>query len=57
LNWLAAKLNSPEMEFYIKHRSRDYQNNYKSFAKSFIENFTIDNIQAAVYQGQQILFS
>jgi len=29
------------MEFYIKHVSRDYQNGYKSYAKSFISNFGI----------------
>lgn len=56
LGWLANQLNSEEMNFYIQHKSRDYQNNYKSFAKSFIENFTIDNISPAIYQGQNVLF-
>jgi len=42
LNWLANNLNSAEMEFYINSISRNYQNNYKSFAKSFIRNFSIE---------------
>jgi adenine-specific DNA-methyltransferase len=41
LQWLAAQLNSPEMAFYINLVSRDYQNNYKSFAKSFIADFYV----------------
>jgi adenine-specific DNA-methyltransferase len=41
LDWLARKLNSADMEFYIKHISRDFQGKYKSFAKAFIENFGI----------------
>ena len=43
LNILAEYLNSSDMEFYINHVSRNYQNNYKSFAKSFIENFGISD--------------
>ena len=31
------------MEFYIKYVSRDYQHGYKSYAKSFIEKFGIDD--------------
>ncbi len=45
LNLLAKYLNSEDMEFYINHVSRDYQNNYKSFAKSFIEKFGIDDLR------------
>ena len=41
LQELTEQLNSQEMEFYISHVGRDYQNNYKSFAKSFIENFGV----------------
>jgi len=41
LHWLAKQLNSKDMEFYIKYVSRDYQNGYKSYAKSFISNFGI----------------
>jgi len=43
LKLLAEYLNSSDMEFYINNISRNYQNNYKSFAKSFIEKFGIDN--------------
>ncbi len=42
LNWLVDVLNSYDMEFCIKTISRNYQNNYKSFAKSFIQNFSIE---------------
>jgi len=55
LNWLAKQLNSSDMEFYINHISRDYQNNYKSFAKSFIEKFSIKNVKLEFNQGQQAL--
>jgi adenine-specific DNA-methyltransferase len=41
LDWLAKQLNSEDMEFYIKYVARDYQNGYKSYAKSFISNFGI----------------
>ena len=44
LKLLAKYLNSPDMEFYINHTSRNYRNNYKSFAKSFIERFGITNL-------------
>ena len=47
LDWLAAQLNSAEMEFYINLVSRRYQSNYKSFAKSFIENFYIPRAAAS----------
>jgi len=57
LNLLAKYLNSEDMEFYINHVSRDYQNNYKSFAKSFIEKFGIDNPNLINQQRQkQLLF-
>lgn len=41
LDWLVKQLNSEDMEFYIKYVARDYQNGYKSYAKSFISNFGI----------------
>ena len=41
LHWLANQLNSEDMKFYIKYVARDYQNGYKSYAKSFISNFGI----------------
>ena len=40
---LAKELNSSDMEFYINHVSRSYQNNYKSYSKTFIKNFGISN--------------
>ncbi len=40
---LAKELNSSDMEFYINHVSRSYQNNYKSYSKIFIKNFGISN--------------
>jgi len=45
LKLLAQYLNSKDMEFYINHISRNYQNNYKSFAKSFIEKFGVDPLR------------
>ncbi len=43
LHELAKELNSSDMEFYINHVSRSYQNNYKSYSKTFIKNFGISN--------------
>lgn len=40
---LAKELNSSDMEFYINHVSRCYQNNYRSYSKTFIKNFGISN--------------
>lgn len=40
---LAKELNSGDMEFYINNVSRSYQNNYKSYSKSFIQNFGINS--------------
>ena len=40
---LAKELNSDDMKFYIEHTSRHYQNDYKSYSKTFIKNFGIDN--------------
>ncbi len=58
LNRLAKHLNSKEMEFYICHISRNYQNNYMSFAKSFIENFGIADKSLLRQQKQkQLLLS
>jgi len=40
---LAQELNSEDMKFYIEHTSRHYQNGYKSYSKTFIIHFGIDN--------------
>ncbi len=48
LHWLADELNSEEMDFYIRHTSRDYQNGYKSYSKTFIENFGIVGKQVRI---------
>lgn len=45
LHLLVEYLNSPDMDFYISNISRHYQNSYKSFAKSFIENFGIPDLE------------
>ena len=55
LRLLAKYLNSDDMEYYISHVSRDYQNNYKSFAKSFIEKFGITGFGQIQIQKQQSL--
>ena len=41
LESLAEQLNSEAMAFYINLVSREYQGGYKSYAKSFIENFPV----------------
>jgi len=57
LKLLAQYLNSKDMEFYINHISRNYQNNYKSFAKSFIERFGVEDLSLISQQKQrQLLF-
>lgn len=38
---LLLTLNSDDMDFYIRHTSRDYQNGWKSYAKSFIQDYGI----------------
>ena len=51
LQELAKILNSERMFFYIQQTSRDYQGGYKSYAKSFIENFCITNCELEkIYQ-------
>lgn len=55
LHHLAARLNSDEMAFYINHVSRCYQKQYKSFAKSFIENFGIDDSRLLGERGEMLL--
>lgn len=39
---LAQQLNSEDMKFYIEHTSRLYRGGYRSYSKSFIENFGIN---------------
>ncbi|MDD9857006.1 MAG: hypothetical protein OXU96_02985, partial [Gammaproteobacteria bacterium] len=41
LDELLAVLNSDEMDFYIHHTSRDYRNGWKSYAKSFIQDYGV----------------
>lgn len=41
MNRLLAVLNSSDMEFYIKYKSRPYRSGYWSFSKTNIENFPI----------------
>jgi adenine-specific DNA-methyltransferase len=53
LKALVEHLNSRDMEFYINHVSRNYQSNYKSFAKSFIERFGVKDVK--LFNGQQAL--
>lgn len=55
LNLLAQYLNSKDMEFYINHISRNYQNNYKSFAKSFIEKFGVEELNLIKKQRRKQL--
>lgn len=55
LKLLAKYLNSQDMEFYISHVSRCYQNNYKSFAKSFIKNFGIPDFNLSQTNGRRQL--
>ncbi len=50
LHWLANQLNSEDMKFYIKYVARDYQNGYKSYAKSFISNFGIVGYKNKKYE-------
>ena len=38
---LILKLNSEDMNFYIGHTSRDYQKGWKSYAKSFIQDYGV----------------
>lgn len=55
---LLSVLNSSDMDFYIRHTSRDYQNGWKSYAKSFIQGYGIplevagrcqpDSLQASI---------
>ena len=42
LESLAKQLNSDDMKFYIEHTSRAYRGGYRSYSKSFIQNFGID---------------
>jgi len=53
---LLAALNSADMEFYIRHTSRDYQNGWKSYAKSFIQDYGIPAAVAECAQREQVSF-
>ncbi|MDA1193216.1 MAG: hypothetical protein O3A46_16190, partial [Candidatus Poribacteria bacterium] len=44
LRALQRILNSPLMDFYMRHTSRSYQNGYKSYAKSFIKTFGVPEL-------------
>lgn len=44
---LLAALNSDEMAFYIRHISRDYQNGWKSYAKTFIQDYGVPTLSVA----------
>ena len=56
---LLASLNSGDMDFYIRHTSRDYQNGWKSYAKSFIHDYGVPPHVAGRCQpaSNQIRFS
>jgi len=50
---LLAVLNSADMDFYIRHTSRDYQNGWKSYAKSFIQDYGVPAAVAERAQHEQ----
>lgn len=52
---LLTILNSVEMDFYIRCISRDYQNGWKSYAKSFIQDYGIPKNVAGSYEKQMVL--
>ena len=49
---LLAQLNSDDMDFFIRHTSRDYQNGWKSFAKAFIKDFGVFSDNQHRYNGK-----
>jgi adenine-specific DNA-methyltransferase len=60
LKLLLTELNSKDMEFYINYTSRSYQSNYKSYSKTFLKKFSIDNLNININlkkeKKQEILF-
>jgi len=57
LDALLPVLNSDEMDFYIRHTSRDYQNGWKSYAKSFIQDYGVPaDIAARVRHSQGVMW-
>ena len=56
LHRLVRQLNSEDMEFYIKYVGRDYQNGYKSYAKSSISNFGVVGFKGVLPAEQISLF-
>lgn len=54
---LLSVLNSDDMEFYIRHTSRDYQHGWKSYAKSFIQDYGIPSHVAGDYRADPIQLS
>lgn len=50
---LLAALNSADMDFYIRHTSRDYQNGWKSYAKSFIQDYGVPTTVAGRARHRQ----
>ncbi len=55
---LLAALNSGDMDFFIRHTSRDYQHGWKSYAKAFIQDYGLPRSVAggAGRQAQGVLW-
>jgi len=54
---LLAVLNSDDMDFFIRHTSRDYRHGWKSYAKSFIKDYGIPlSVAGASDRGQKSLW-
>lgn len=58
LESLARQLNSDDMKFYIEHTSRIYRGGYRSYSKSFIQNFGIDisSLDMETHNNQSTLY-
>ena len=54
---LLDTLNSSDMDFYIRHTSRDYQNGWKSYAKSFIQDYGVPADVAGHFQPESAQMS
>ncbi|MGR3913216.1 MAG: Eco57I restriction-modification methylase domain-containing protein [Gammaproteobacteria bacterium] len=54
---LLAVLNSADMEFFIRHTSRDYRHGWKSYAKGFIQDYGIPlSVAGGCARGQESLW-